>query len=437
MKTGPRLKENRYLLAVLVLALALRWAAYAYFFFIYKTPGGLHLSPQADEARPYDILAGMLLNGSGLAPDLFDYRPPLQPFFIAAVYWLTGSEQPLVAAFAQTIVSATISLIGYALARQLGAPLAVRRLTALLIALDPASILMSIMLMAETLSNFCFAFCLLHLARLLTGRKLRDALASGGWLGLATLARPTPVYFIVVVLFVLAWLLPRWWRYAAAMGGVLAALVLPWYSRNYLYNNVFTLSTVGDFNLLFYRAAGVEYWATDESPDEVRIRLAYELDRRMGVAGPPETYDRLTFWENLAPSDPRRISMMRSMALEIFLAHPLIYVGLIPAGLFNMFAFVNWSRHLRYVELPLNLAFYLLAIAGGRLAWRRRDWPWLTLTLLPIVYFVSVTMIVQTTGLDTRARTVFAPCLALLAAEALVSVRLLDKTMTGRYNPAS
>ncbi len=419
MMQSGKLASRFNLWGIFALALVIRWGAFYFFYFVYKTPGGGTLSPLASEV--YELLARELLGTRSLQMGLFAYRPPLLPMFIALVYTLTGTQNPLVATFAYTFVSAAACLPAYAIARELGAEEKWAMLAALLTAIDPASVVGGISLLGETMANFFIAAALLFLARLLKKHKLRDVIACAACIVLASLARPNAIYFAIVVAALIVVFVPRWPVKAAVFLSVFVLGVLPWYVRNYAYHNLFTFATTSDFNQLFYKAVSVEAWATGRSPDDVQTDFAYELDQRLGVAGPRDTYDYNSIWRHLVPSDPQAARIMRQMAVRVYLAHPLTYVVLIPVTLVKLLALSDPLKvfgSLKWFELAFNMGFYSLAAVGGVIYWKRRAWISLAITLLPIVYFLAVPVV--SGGIqDTRARTNVTVCFAIMAAEGI------------------
>ena len=405
--------------AIFALALLIRWGAFYFFYFVYKTPGGGILSPTADEV--YELLARDMLGTRSLQMGFFAYRPPLLPMFIALVYIITGTHSPLAASLAYTFVSAAACLPAYAIAKELGAEEKWARMAALLTAIDPASVVGGVGLLAEAMANLFIAASFLFLARLLKKHQLRDAVACAASMVLASLARPNAIYFAIVVAALIVVFVPRWPVKAGVFLSVFVLGVLPWYVRNYAYHNLFTFATTSDFNQLFYKAVSVEAWATGRPPGDVQTDFAYELDRRLGVAGPRETYDYKSIWRHLVPSDPQAARIMREMAVSVYLAHPLTYIALIPVTLVKLLALSDPLKvfgSLKWFELAFNLGFYGLAAVGGFVFWKRRAWISLAITLLPIAYFLAVP--VASGGIqDTRARTNVTVCFAIMAAEGI------------------
>lgn len=413
----------RPLLLILAVALLVRWTTHYYFYYVYTT-GGVHLSPIADEANTYEVLARQLLAGNGFSQELFSYRPPLQPMFIAFVYMLSGSTDPLVAAFAQTFVGAGVAALTFFIARELHTPRFVQLWSGLLVALDPASIIIGLTLMAETASNFFVAAATLFAIRLLRSAALRDAAAAGGCIALATLARPTSIYLWFLLLLVIVSMVPRFLPRAAVFMAVFAVGVLPWYMRNQVYHNVFRFSTVGNFNLLFYGAVSVKHWSTGESAQELEAQFSYELDQRLGRTTAQEDYDYSSKWKFLVADDPQVNAEITRMALEVFREHPLAYIATSARRLAKMFASTKYLDKVspaHWLEIVFNLAFYTLALCGTIWAWLNRERVLLTSALIPIIYFSVILLFSGSgSGMDTRARTPFTFCLAILAAQGVL-----------------
>lgn len=419
----PRLKDLVNIRSIFVLALLIRWGAFYLYYFVYKTPGGIAPSPLSSDA--YHVLAGELIGGRGFASWIFAYRPPLYPLFVAAVFRLTGAQEPLAAVFAQSILSALICFVTYALAGELGADEPTRKIAAALAAIDPASIAVGLGLMAETLTNIFVALSLLFLARLLKNHRLRDAAACSACIALATLTRPNALYFVAAAAAVIIWLVPRWPARIAVLAAGFAFMVLPWYARNYAYQRMFTLTTNSNFNLLFYKAVSVKQWATGTPATEIEAEFAYELDTRLGVANPPDTYDHNSMWRHLVPVDARAPGIMREMAFDVYRTYPWVYAMLIPISLVKQLAFselIAGFGAVKWAESVFNLLLYSFALAGCIIAFKKRQWVGLSATLLPIAYYLAIPIVAG--GIqDTRARTNVTICIAILAADGLIALR--------------
>ncbi len=161
-------------------------------------------------------------------------RPPLTPFVLAGLYWLTGPSWTA----AQALLSVTGAL-GCALVTLLGHRLfgpATGLVAGLLAALDPFLVFLPSVPLTENLALPLYAALALLLVRLGDGGGRGAAAATGLGLGLAALNKPT---ILGVVPFLAVWLGLRF-RGRLGHAGVtlavvvtVAALVLaPWTLRN-------------------------------------------------------------------------------------------------------------------------------------------------------------------------------------------------------------
>ena len=411
------------LLVLVIVSLLVRWTTYYYYYLVYTDIGGLHFSPTADEASTYEILARQLLSGNGLSHELFSYRPPLQPMFIALTYLLSGSTNPLIVVFAQSFVSAGLAILTFIAAKELRIPLPVQFWSGLIVALDPASVIIGMTLMAETLSNIFILLSIIFIIRLMRNQSMRDAAAAGATIALATLARPTAIYYWVPIVLAITFLVPGLARNTTILVVVFSIGVLPWYLRNQLYHNVFTFSTVGNFDLLFYGAVSVKSKATGLTPQELEAQFAYELDQRLNQGSTRDHYDYSSKWKFLVSDNPRVNSEISQMALEVFLEHPIEYAITTFRPLIKMYAETNYLNVLgsiRRLEIVFNLALSILAFLGVIKAWISRNRIFLVTTLIPIIYFTAIPVLSRSgSGMDTRARTPFTFSLAILAAQGI------------------
>lgn len=114
---------------------------------------------------------------------------------------------------------------------------------------------------------------------------------------------------------------------------------------------------------------------------------------------------------------------MTAVALEVFFAHPLEYVVTIPVGLYRFLLEVRPVLPVDSGWLPLlwlgiawNGLLLIAAAAGLLRILRQRRWAGAAFLTLPCAYFLFGTLLVQTSGIDTRARVMVTPLLAVMAA---------------------
>ena len=125
---------------------------------------------------------------------------------------------------------------------------------------------------------------------------MRAVIATGFWVGLATLIGPPSLFLFLFALPLFLWLVRIWlWRFAV-FALVPMIVLLGWNARNLAYINAFTYTTVRDFNMLFNSAVSVEHRATRTSDDTIRRQYALEIEQRLGNSIDKSDIDSSFFW---------------------------------------------------------------------------------------------------------------------------------------------
>ena len=291
-------------------------------------------------------------------------------------------------------------------------------LAACIVAIDPTSIRYSSVLLAEPLANLLLAFAFVSLMALKQAGTRRAVavwgLLAGGFIILSALTRPA-AYLLWIPMAVWIVVARRRWRVLAVCSLVALAFsgTLLWKQHNatYLRNGSFT--TIGTFNLLYYRAASMLHQATQWDINTVYMTLAGHVEAKLGNNVPNINRDRR--WHHRA-SPAQMESMMTEVALDVFRQYPLYYLLTIPVGLYRMLL-VIWTFPI-WISIGWNAALLLAAGYGLWQLARQRRWIEAAFLLLPCAYFLAGTLAVQTSGIDTRARVMVTPLLAVMAARA-------------------
>ena len=158
------------------------------------------------------------------------------------------------------------------------------------------------------------------------------------------------------------------------------------------------------------RAASVRYQATQQDIDAVYAELAGRVEARLGNDTADITAARR---HHHYTGSPQVQNALTAVALEVFLEHPLYYILTIPVGVYRLL--IKVSGGLFWLGLGWNVL--LLALACGGL-WRlvaARRWLDVLFLLLPCAYFVIGTLLFFTAGIDSRARVMVTPLLAVMA----------------------
>jgi 4-amino-4-deoxy-L-arabinose transferase-like glycosyltransferase len=367
-------------------------------------------------------------------------RSPLFPTMLAVISALGGNL--VHAAIVQVIIGALTVVLGYRLALRLTSGPGAALIAGLIMAVDLASVAYSASLLSEPLFNLLLVAGMLNLVIYLQAGTWPHALGAGLLLALATLARPTTLYFWLALGVVYALLDRRWRRGYALLAAPCLAAILGWCVHNYAQNGIFTFSTGSTFNLLFLRALSAEHLATGRDVGELRREYVAEIETRTGHPLGADQVGEEAFWGYLTQDDPRENHIMRQMALERFLRYPLAYLAATSIGLARMYGLTFYLPRMYPLEVVYHIALYGAAVFGVILAWREvrprlrfspparlieslralrddRAWARLVICGLWIVYFTAVTLVSQTSALDTRMRTPLTAPLAILAGEGL------------------
>jgi len=414
--------------AIILLGLALR---IAYTAAIYGP--SLNLDYPGDY-WDYHIAAKQILAGdTAFTHRVFLLRPPLYPLVAAAL----EVNRPLLIMLNQLLAIMIIPLT-HLLARQLRLPRELALLAALIVALDPTSIKYSGILLAEPLANLLLAAAFVALLALRRAETRPAALIwgliAGALIALSALTRPA-AYLLWIPLGL--WIIGARWQ-TGLRGLAALALALPallgmglWQSHNARVFDNGAFTSLGAYNLLYYRAAATLHLAQGRADTlAVDLNLARRVEERLGNDADVITED----WtkQQHRASTGKVDAAMRDIALEVILRHPGPYALLTLLGLYQSLIEVTGSLSL--IGALWNIALTLAGAVGVWRLLRRRRWVDALFLLLPCAYFIAGTVLVCTTCMDTRARVMITPLLAILAVFGVM--RLLNRRKAASASPS-
>ena len=189
------------------------------------------------------------------------------------------------------------------------------------------AMLSSVKMLSDGLFAFLITVAIVLLIQHLEEGKSQSLIIAAAVTAAAAYVRPVGFIFVPIVVLVLL-VRQRGIARPATFVIVFAGLVAPWYARNYLVAGYAGFSSVSDYNLLFYEAAGV--WAKSHglSTQEARQELDTTYRKRLEV-------------EKIEPKSPRAIRVERQMGQGIILSYPGTFLrvhsttslnSLLPAG---------------------------------------------------------------------------------------------------------
>ena len=245
-------------------------------------------------------------------------RPPVYPLFVRLVFEVFGQHYAAVVAVQLVLGVATIGLVFWLAGLMLSRRLAL--VAAALLAIDPASVIFTNLMLTETV----FAFLLTAaIGLVIVARRRGDALlmaAAGVILGLSALTRPVAVYLPLVLAPVLVLTATGGMANAHRSGetgiqrhrrsrsaGLVAAAVLvlgfalpvgTWVARNASQTGVAVLSTIDGHNMLNYRAVGALV-ESGELPWDARRKVNEQLAARVAPNANAAEVSRTQMWLGL------------------------------------------------------------------------------------------------------------------------------------------
>lgn len=227
--------------------------------------GASRLEP---DSHDYLALARNLRRGAfardaaGAVPDI--KRTPGFPLFLATF----GPERPHLAALALALISAGTPLLVLQLARELELSETAGRGAALVLALDPLSIVSGQLILTEALFTLQVLLAVIGLAALLARLRRREGLpftlvlATSAAIAIATLTRPNGLLLWPLLGLLVLETGRRFGGRAFALALLAVALgtapVGAWLIRNRIVSGGWVLTTIGATNVLEYRGAAAD-----------------------------------------------------------------------------------------------------------------------------------------------------------------------------------
>ena len=206
----------------------------------------------------YFNISQNLLNGNGFSGEVTEpftpnsFRVPLQPYFLALSAGLVGSYwMPLILTI---LIGCLVPLFAMKFARYLSSSKMIIFGTGIFLALDPFSILSSILFYSEILFSLFLFLSLFYLFRYFKQKTVLHLLFSSAFLGFATLTRPVSEYLPLIIAVILIWearahLTKEVWIRTGAYLLVFLVVLSPWLLRNKAQFGVFALTPQAGVNL--------------------------------------------------------------------------------------------------------------------------------------------------------------------------------------------
>jgi hypothetical protein len=215
------------------------------------------------------------------------------------------------------------------------------------------------------------------------------------------------------------------WRALLVYGALSVLGIGAWVAHNSAVFGNPTFSTIGIYNLLYYRAVSVESLGSGAAVEDTYVELSRRVEEQLGrdtsVVNSGTRHGHYAVTADLQP-------VMQAVAFEVFRTYPLVYLATIPLGMYRILLSLNSGiPWLQGIALVMNVFLLILAALGLWVWWRARDYAFFWLVFLLCAYFIVGTLSVQTSGIDVRARTMLTPLLAIAALTGVQSTKVARK----------
>lgn len=325
--------RRRHVLLILLLALASRAVL-------------LSIAWRSDSAALTPDSAGYLAAATSLStsgtfqrgghPEIL--RTPGYPLFLAAC-GLTGPLGYGVAQIVQVLLDVLLVYLTYRLAARLINPTAAL-LAAALQAVSVPAMLASVHILSDGLFALVITATVVMLVRHLREEKSWLLVASAVLTAGATYVRPVGFIFVPIAMLVLL----RAKRLFSAVSYLLAfaLLVAPWFARNELVAGYGGFSSIADYSLLYYEAAGVRASIAGTSVERARQQLDDIYQKRLRLS-------------QIEPGGGEAVRLQGRIGREILRANPVTWAfvhlkttgaSLLPAstGILEMYGMTSADR---------------------------------------------------------------------------------------------
>jgi 4-amino-4-deoxy-L-arabinose transferase-like glycosyltransferase len=311
---------HRLLLGLLLASVVLRLAVFAY---ITPTPEKYYTYDSSGyDRRAINLLDHHILSGNATAPFTPDLeRTPVYPGFLAAIFGVFG-HRPAIAILIQILLGSLTAVVTYAVARELRFSNVAAALAGFIVAVDPVSVMTANRLLTETLFTLTLVTGMLLLLRFWRNGQLQWLIGSAVLLALAALTRPVSQFLPIALLPLFAFAARRARLRSLALAGALflvlsLGLTYAWAVRNYHETGVFTLSSISDTNLIYYRARAVLASAEGVSQEAAWNALQARIDTQAAE-------------QHLSPRE--KVALERKEAIKILVQHPLLTARMTATG---------------------------------------------------------------------------------------------------------
>ncbi len=368
-------------------------------------------------------------------------RPPVYPILLVTLLKITSFNGPIII-FLQTVIGSLLSGFLFLSGIEFGLGKKISTILGVILAFDPIIVLSGHYLLTETIFLFFWILGILFFLKFIKKNRVGFLLISAFFFGFSALTRPVVLYYPLLLIPLLLVLplntLTKKLRYSAGFLIVFLLLITPWMLRNQIVGGVFSLSTIPDINLYFYRAKAVFADSQNISQEMafsiLHTELTNEVTENQLTPGQTQVYMRKRSVQILTiyPIETIKMTLIGSARLLLDPGYSLICTALDPKNLTpecfegqatmlesNLFQMM-WSRVLLMnllqkviliISVFFTAGYYIFGLLGVINLIKKKNYFFLALLLGSITYFV-----VTSSGAESlyQLRLPFIPFLALL-----------------------
>ena len=321
--------------------------------------------------------------------DVSAERTPGYPLFVSFVYFLFGVK-PWLVILCQLLINVGSLILIYILAIKVFDK-KIALIAALLYAVEPHAITLSVAFMTDTLFTFAFLASMVIFIYGIENKRITLFLLFGFILGLSTLIRPITKFFPIMMIGLIC-IYPgiNWpFRFKAVAGFIFVFMlaISPWLFRNYFGFNHFSLSSMQGKQLLSRYVAKAEADRSGKSLEQIKTELREIADKR-GINQTDNLFDRSRIYSDIAKA--------------YYIAHWKFYIPQhIVKGAMKMFLSPGTQRITNRFDLESEAvmrvlvggflaATYVAFFFGSVLMIYRRNYRFLIAILFVFLYFVTI-----------------------------------------------
>jgi len=357
-------------------------------------------------------------------------RTPAYPLFLAA----TSLAGFAVASAVNILLSLFCVVLVWRLGRAVSGSDRIGLGAAWLMAIEPMTIIFSILLLSETLFLAFYLYGLERLAWFLRTQRLRLVTGSGLAFAAAALVRPAAYYLPAALALGLLVVLIRRpglrWKAPALLLVCSLPWLVAWQVRNKVESGYGGFSSARELNLYFTNAV--------EITSRLEHRNYFDVHREFGYSpfvGHSGQVYLAQEYVNVHPEQAswpqaQRIAFMGVEGGKVIRAHPGMYARTCIEPLASMMLepgagyFARMLAASKVVFMGVLLAFYLLALRG--IARGIVGNPYLALMLGTAFYFIGLCAVTAGPGYDPRFRIPILPILCIFTAAGLPRKKTAD-----------